>query len=190
MIANIVALDERLSYSVQQLVQFLPSAWKWLAILGVYTIPVFLLWYWFKRDRLIALRSAVAGVVAWFGFNSVISHFIIRQRPPQLPILNFPAHEFIFDRPGPSFPSDHAAFMTAIALSFYLAGERRLAPYLGLIALLTVLARVVTAQHWVGDILVGLVIGSIAALFIKLVRVPLDRWLLKPLVKLVGKVGL
>lgn len=190
MIVSLIALDERLSYSVQQLVQYLPSMWKWLAIMGVYSIPVFLVWYWFRRDRLIALRSAVAGIVAWFGFNSIISHFIVRQRPPQLPRLNFPAHEFILDRPGPSFPSDHAAFMTAIALSFYLAQERKLAPYLGLIALLTVLARVVTAQHWVGDILAGIVVGTIAALLVKIAQTPLDRWLLKPLVKLVGKVGL
>jgi undecaprenyl-diphosphatase len=186
----LINLDARLSYSFQRLVTFVPSFWKWLAILGVYTIPVFLVWYWFARDRLIALRAAVTGIVAWFGFNSVISHFLVRERPPQLAFLNYPAHEFIFDRPGPSFPSDHAAFMTAIALSFLFAGERKLAPYLGLIAVLTVLARVVTAQHWVGDILMGIVVGLISALLIRAVHKPLDHWILKPLIKLVGKVGL
>lgn len=190
MVPALVAFDERISYNIQHLVRVAPSAWKTLAIFGVYSMPIVLLWYWFARDRLTALRAAVAGIVAWFGFNTILSHFFVRERPPQLAVLHFPAHEFLFDRPGPSFPSDHAAFMTAVTLSFVLAGDRRLTPYLGALTALTLLARVVTAQHWVGDILVGILVGVVAAVLVHTVRDPLDRLLLKPLIGLVGKVGL
>lgn len=190
MVSALVAFDERISYNAQHLVQVIPTIWKMLAIFGVYVIPIVLLWYWFARDRLTALRVAVAGVVAWFGFNSVISHLVIRQRPPQIAALHFPAHEFLFDRPGPSFPSDHAAFLAAVTLSFALAGERKLTPYLAVLTVATLLARVVTAQHWVGDILVGIVVGAVSAGIVHRLRNPLDRLLLKPLIVVVGKVGL
>lgn len=189
MLQQLIVFDERFSYGFQGLVVVLPQLWKALAIYGVYTIPFFLVWYWFFRDRLIALRAALAGIVAWFGFNNVIASLVGRERPPQIPSLNFPAHEFIFDRPGPSFPSDHAAFLTAVTVSFYLAGERKTLPYLIAVLLLTVVARIVTAQHWVGDILVGILVGAVASKLIWLLRRHIDA-VCQPLIKALQKVGL
>lgn len=186
---SLIAFDEQLSYLLQDLVGTLPMVWKSLAIYGVYTIPFFLVWYWFFRDRLVALRAAFAGLLAWFGFNNIISHVVGRERPPQIPSLNFPAHEFLFDRPGPSFPSDHAAFLTAVTLSFFLAGERPTLPYLVSVTVLTVIARIVTAQHWVGDILVGIVVGSLASWIVWRFRAQIDA-MCRPMIALLAKVGL
>lgn len=185
----LIALDERLSIALQGLVGTLPMVWKALAIYGVYTIPFFLVWYWFFRDRLIALRAALAGLLAWFGLNNVIASLVGRERPVQIPSLNFPAHEFLFDRPGPSFPSDHAAFLTAVTLSFWLAGERPTLPYLIGVTALTVLARIVTAQHWVGDILVGILVGSLASWIVWRFRAQIDA-ACRPLIAMLAKVGL
>jgi membrane-associated phospholipid phosphatase len=190
MLNSLILFDQFLSEHVQLLAQFLPTIWKAIAVGGVYTVPIFLLWYWFAKNRLIGLRAAVAGLIAWFGFSKLISHFIVRERPLPISFLNFPSREIIFDRPGPSFPSDHAAFMTAIIVSFYLSGEKKLWPYMTIVTGITLFARIVTAQHWIGDILVGMLVGSLAGWLVYWLRSPIDRWVLKPLIASVHRIGL
>lgn len=187
---SIIALDEKFSFGIQQLAHVLPAVWKVIAIYGVLAIPVVLVWYWFARDRLTALRVAVAGVFAWFGLSHTIGRIVGRVRPPQLPFLHFPPKELLFMRPGASFPSNHAAFMTAILVSFILAGDRKLTPFLAAVTILTLFARVVTAQHWAGDILMGIVVGIAASYLVQWLQKPLDRWLLKPIVVGLRKIGL
>jgi membrane-associated phospholipid phosphatase len=187
---SLILFDKFLSEHVQLLAQFLPNIWKLIAVGGVYSVPIFLVWYWFVKNRLIALRATVSGLIAWFGFSKLISYFVIRERPVPISFLNFPSREIIFDRPGPSFPSDHAAFMTAIIVSFYLSGEKKMWPYMAFITGITLFARIVTAQHWIGDILVGMLIGSLASWLVYWLRRPIDRWILNPVINNIQRIGL
>ena len=190
MFDTLKALDERAFLFLHNWAHTVPSFWKWLAILGVYTIPIILVWYWLARRREPAFFAFLTGIFAWFGLNNIIGHFVVRMRPTPIIDLHFPAHEFLFDRPGPSFPSDHAAFMTAITISFFLAGERRVGWFLASLTFLTVLARVVTAQHWPGDILAGALVGATSVAILSVVRRPIDRWIIGPLVSMARKIGL
>jgi len=64
-----------------------------------------------------------------------------------------------------SFPSGHAAVFGAISLAVYWR-ERHLGLWLLLITLLLCLARIAAGIHYALDIIVGLVIGYLAALLI------------------------
>ncbi|MBI4175458.1 phosphatase PAP2 family protein [Candidatus Berkelbacteria bacterium] len=190
MVDALLAADARVFLFLHQWAAFLPAVWKWVALVGVYCFPVVLIWYWLTRRRETALFAFAAGVFAWQGLNNLASAFSLRERPLALIDLHFPDREFLFDRPGSSFPSDHTAFMAAIAIAFWRAGERSVAIFLGIITVLTALARVVTAQHWPGDILIGAVIGLLSVVLLSAVRRPLDTWVISPLVQLARKIGL
>jgi undecaprenyl-diphosphatase len=169
-----------------------PEVWKAGAIYGVYLVPLALLFVWFiRKERDVALTAALAGILAWQGLNNLVQLLTgPRVRPVSLVDLHFPATEFLFDRPGPSFPSDHTAFLVAITVIFWFKGKRNVAWLIGTITVLTLLARVVTAQHWPSDIIVGAMIGSFAGwLFIRF-----DGWIqghvVGPLVRFAKKIWL
>lgn len=190
MLESLVAQDLRVFTFMHQWAAYGGAVWKWIAISGVYVIPVILLWYWFFRKRETAFFAALAGIFSWQILNNFIGAFISRDRPVPFIELHFPEKEFIFDRPGPSFPSDHTAFMVAVTVAFWLAGDRRVGSWLGVITILTVVARIVTAQHWPGDILVGAFVGLVGVGFLTLIRRPLDRFVISPFIKFVRKIGL
>lgn len=190
MLSSLIALDERIFAFLHTWAAVAGPIWKGVAIGGVYVVPVVLVWYWFARRRETALLAAITGLLAWLGLNNFIASLVRRERPIPVIDLHFPSREFLFDRPGPSFPSDHAAFLVAITLVFYLAGERRLAGFLSVVTSLTVLARVVTAQHWPGDIVVGAFVGVLAVGIISVIRRYLERWVINPIVKLARRIGL
>jgi len=144
---------------------FAPEVWKAIAIYGVYTVPLVLLFVWFiQKQRDVSLTAALAGIFAWQVLNNIVGAITgDRLRPVSLIDLNFPDQEFIFDRPGPSFPSDHTAFLVAVIIIFWYKGNKNVAWLVGAITMLTTLARVVTAQHWPSDIIGGALIGAFAA---------------------------
>lgn len=169
-----------------------PEVWKVVAIYGVYLVPLVLLYVWFvRKEREISLTAAMAGILAWQLFNNLVQLFTgQRVRPLSLIDLHFPVTEFIFDRPGPSFPSDHTAFLVAVTIIFWVKGKRNVAWLIGTITALTMLARIVTAQHWPSDIFGGVLIGAFTAwLFIRF-----DGWIqakaIEPIINLSKRVGL
>lgn len=190
MFEQLLLLDQQLFNFLHKWVTAAPVLWKSLAILGVYTVPILLIWLWFTKRREIALYAAIVGLVAWQGVNALIATLVQRDRPVPLLDIQFPDKEFLFDRPGPSFPSDHAAFLAAVTIALWLAGEKKIAIVLFVITLLTTLARVVTAQHWPGDILVGYVVGLLTVLLIMPLKRRLDQSIIRPLLVFVRKLGL
>lgn len=189
MFEQLLLLDQQIFSFLHEWVVAAPAVWKWLAILGVYTVPILLLWLWFTKRREIALYAALVGLVAWQGINALIAVLVQRDRPVPLFDLQFPDKEFLFDRPGPSFPSDHAAFLMSVTIVFWLAGEKKLATLLFVITVLTTLARVVTAQHWPGDILVGFFVGFGTVWLFKPLKPWLDQQLITPLIAFAKKLG-
>jgi membrane-associated phospholipid phosphatase len=80
--------------------------------------------------------------------------------------------------------------MTAVATIFFLAGQPGPAWVVVVIEFLTVLSRIVVGFHWPGDILGGIVVGIVTGLLAWSLRRSLERWIIKPLVRLANKLGL
>lgn len=190
MLATLIELDEKLFSFLHGWASFAPGFWKAIAIYGIYLIPFVLVWYWFARRRETALLAALAGILAWQGIAALVGLVWDRERPTPFIDLNFPEKEVFFERPGPSFPSDHTAFLTALTLIFWVSGERRLAVGLGILTLITMLSRVVTAQHWPLDLVGGLVTGLITVGLVVWLRRPIERYVIQPLVGFARKIGL
>lgn len=137
-----------------------------LALVGL----LLALWFWpgtrTERDARQWTCVAATGASALaLGFNQVIIHIWERPRPfvdhPTVLLLP-PSHD-------PSFPSDHAAFVFAIAVAVVLSHRRA-----GLVALaiatLVSFARVYVGEHYVSDVLAGAVIGALASGGVHLLR--------------------
>jgi undecaprenyl-diphosphatase len=138
-----------------------------IAIYGVYLIPIIWLVWWFlasQKQRLILLSSLLAGILAWQGLNRIVKLLYFHQRPTQ----NLPVHELLFSRPENSFPSDHAAFLAAIAFFFLLRGQKKNGFWFLGLAILVSLARVMVAVHYPSDILAGFLDGFIVAYLVNL----------------------
>lgn len=145
---------------------------KFFAEYLTYSLPLVLLLTWFLGDiktKKSAIRAFFAAILAWPILATTIGHFVHRARPFE----SGGVQELIFHRPTVSFPSDHAAALFAVAMSFYFSGAKKLSYVMFVIAILTSFFRVATAIHWPTDILGGLVIGLLSAWVIS----RLDRYL-------------
>ncbi len=189
---HLLTFDRPIFHVLNSWATYLPEVWKAIAIYGVYTVPLVLLYVWFvRKERDIALTAALAGIFAWQVLNNIVGALTgDRLRPVSLIDLHFPEKEFVFDRPGPSFPSDHTAFLVAITIIFWYKGKKNVAWLIGTITALTMLARVVTAQHWPSDILGGALLGAFTAW----IFIHFDNWIqakiITPLVGLAKKLHL
>lgn len=159
---------------------------RFCAIYLIYTIPLFLIIYWFLGNKKTALRAAISGLLAWQGFANLIGTLYFRPRP----FTTLPLKEFIFHRPTYSFPSDHAAFLFALAFSFYLSGEKKISYWLFAIGIALPTARVIVGVHFPSDILAGWVLGILVAYLVWLVKDPIDKWILSPLIWLAKRLRL
>lgn len=190
MVESLIALDERIFHFLYGWSAYLKEVWLVLAIYPIYLVPIILIWFWFARRRGTALFAFLTGIFAWAGVNSIISVLIHRERPLDALGLAVSETEGIFHRPGGSFPSDHTAFLTAMVVIFWWMGERRVALLLLVLELITVISRIVTGLHWPGDILAGMVVGVVTASLIWMVRRPIERFIVEPLVSLARQLHL
>ncbi len=142
---------------------------KLFGIYGVYLIPIIWIAWWFlagKKGRFLLLSSLFAGIFAWGVLNSLVKLFYHHARP----ITSLPVKELLFHRPENSFPSDHAAFLSAIAFLFLLKGEKKASWWLMALAIVVSLCRVALAFHYPTDILGGFVSGLIVAWYVSSVH--------------------
>lgn len=161
-------MDVTLFHAINSLaghVDAIDDAFEFAArLLPLALIPLLLaLWFWpgsrASRDvRQWACVAATASAALALGINQVIIHLWDRPRPfaghPAVLLLS-PSHD-------PSFPSDHAAFVFAVAVAIFLNNRRA-----GLVALALALvvsfARVYVGEHYVSDVVAGGVIGALSA---------------------------
>ncbi|HEY1074611.1 MAG TPA: phosphatase PAP2 family protein [Patescibacteria group bacterium] len=160
-----------------------------ISLYAVYVIPFVWLGWWFlasKKTRYDLFSSMFAGLVAWEVINRIAKLFFERQRP----IHELPLKEILFERPENSFPSDHAAFMSAIAFFFLLRGQKKAASWLFVLALAAGIARVAVAVHYPSDILVGFLDGFLAAWVVSYFHEVLSKLIWTPLLRLAQKLHL
>ena len=119
--------------------------------------------FWQKKKEV--LLSFFAGVVAYI-LASVLKIFIHIPRPYDA----FPAVHSLFPETGFSFPSGHATFFMALAVSIFFYHKK--AGYVFMFfALLIGLARIIGGVHFPADILGGFILGGLisylVAFFVK-----------------------
>lgn len=141
---------------------------EWL----IYLVPIILigLWFYSQPAKKVALRAAFSGLIAWLILAKIIGEIINRPRPFQ----ESKVQELFFHRPSYSFPSDHSAFLFAVAFSFWLSGYKKLANFSFIIALIISVARVFAGIHYPSDIIAGAILGIIAAFLVWLFDRPLN----------------
>jgi undecaprenyl-diphosphatase len=133
-----------------------------IALYGVYAIPVTWLIWWFisgRKQREVLLSAVTAGVLGWQVINRILKTVYFHPRPTQ----DLPIREIIFERPENSFPSDHTSFLVGIAMFFFFRGDKRTGWILLILAIAVSKARIAVAVHYPSDILVGIVVGIVAA---------------------------
>ena len=134
-------------------------------------LPLLVLWFWgedgdkAKKAALLSLLSMALALL----INQVIGHLYFRPRP-------FAAHEvnLLLDKStDPSFPSDHSAFVFAIAWLIMLK-DRCIGIFALAIGILVGISRIFVGLHYPGDVLGGMFIGLISALLVWKARKILD----------------
>lgn len=145
-----------------------------VARFGITVYPVLLLLLWFARSddldqRRRGLLMALLAVLLALGINMLLNVAIPRPRP----FLTLPAHVLVAKPADSSFPSDHAAIGSAIAIMLLGIGEI----LWGGVALLGVvgigMARVMVGVHYPSDILGAIGVGALAVVIVLLMQRPL-----------------
>ncbi|HKN50387.1 MAG TPA: phosphatase PAP2 family protein [Actinomycetota bacterium] len=132
--------------------------------IGIFAVLLLATWLVSRRrsDAATALAALVWGGVAALGslaLNQVVGHAVARPRP----YIAMPTAHLLVSRTGDfSFPSDHAAVAAAVTVGLWLV-DRRAGLVAGLLALAMACARVYAGAHYPGDVLGGLLVGSLVA---------------------------
>lgn len=164
----------------------LDAVLKFLAVYLIYAVPVFLIIYWFLGSKKTAILATFAGVYTWLIASNLIGILYFRPRP----FTFLSSKELVFHHPTYSFPSDHAAFLFALAFSFYLAGEKKVSYLVFGFSIIISVTRVIVGLHWITDVLAGWALGLIAAWLFWLIKDPLDKWVIEPIIWAAKKVKL
>ena len=140
-------------------------------------LPIALYSIFFRREYLLA-------VAAGFIISTVLTHFLKRVvypdelRPFTYLSAEFPVHiiEGVTMRRVNSFPSGHTGTAFAIALLLSLViNKKTWAIILPVLALLVAYSRVYLGQHYVTDVLAGMIVGIVAAVLSVLIYQKLSK---------------
>jgi len=159
-----------------------------LAVYLIYFFPLFFLYLWlWKKEKILALQSFLAGLFSWLILCNLVGLFYFRSRPF---VADQNVQELLFHRPDRSFPSDHAAFTLAAALVILWLGDKRWGWALLVLTILIALARVAAGLHYPSDILVGWLLGLVTALIFRYFNHFIEGKICQPIVKLAERLKL
>lgn len=175
MIEPLLNLDQSVFYSLNSISGkgvILDAIFRTLAIWPVYLVCLGLLVGWFvtKKDenKITALAATISGAVVWQVISRIIGDFVWMRPRPFVDIIG--TKELFFHVPTYSFPSDHTAFLAAIAFYLMLASKKNqsLRVYVWIMWSVTILvgfSRVIAGLHFPGDIIGGFIVGILTSLF-------------------------
>jgi undecaprenyl-diphosphatase len=145
---------------------------EWISRFGPFVMVAGLiaLWLWpgtrlVRDERQWTVIAATLTVCLALGVNQIIIRLWERPRP----FLSHQAHLLMAAKYDPSFPSDHATFAFAVAVSIALV-FRRIGVVALLMAVLIGLARIYVGEHYFSDVVVGSLIGTAAAFAVSALR--------------------
>lgn len=118
-----------------------------------------------RRKWMHLIAPIISGLLARFGFASLIRAYFFRPRPFVTSIVS----QLVYHDPlEASFPSGHAAFMFGVAFSLlFLSVPRRWKIVYLVAAFVSSVSRVIVGVHYPLDIFVGGLIGLLAAIVVK-----------------------
>lgn len=128
----------------------------WAVFALVLVVPLLVM----VGQRRLATQVLVSLVLAW-GAARLVKHLVPSLRPfeasgwPQPPLVGYFSTG--------TFPSSHTAAAWAAALTVWLGGKRRLGGLMLVVAASIGLARVAGGVHYLLDVVVGAVVGSLVA---------------------------
>lgn len=152
--------------------RFWKDSFQFFGVYLIYLLPIILIitWFWSAQSKKIALGATLAGLFSWVIFAKILASIVKRPRPFDSGGFT----EVLFKRPDFSFPSDHAAFLFAVTFYFYLAGYKKLAYFLVIMAVLISFARIGLGVHFPGDIIAGAILGLLGGWIVYLFEKPLS----------------
>lgn len=119
----------------------------------------------FMQKRKEILSAFFVGILAWIIAN-ILKFLFHTPRPFDV----FSQVRSLFPETGFAFPSGHAAFFMALAVSIFFYHKK--AGYVFIFfALLIGLARIIAGVHFPIDILGGFILGALVAFFVKKCRI-------------------
>ncbi|GAC1531757.1 MAG: undecaprenyl-diphosphatase [Ramlibacter sp.] len=134
---------------------------EWLIL----AVPLVLAALWLSGEQAskrAVVAATLAGIVALLFAQAFSLHYVPR------PFAAGVGRTLIAHTPDSSFPSDHATLMAAVAVSLLFVRETRVAGVmLALIWLPMSWARVYVGVHFPSDLLGGALVGTVAALLVK-----------------------
>ena len=107
------------------------------------------------------LSSFLTGILAW-----ILAHILKFLFSTIRPFEAFPQIQSLIRESGFSFPSGHAAFFMALAVSIFFF-HKKAGYWFMFFALIIGVARIVVGVHFPIDILGGFILGALIAYFIK-----------------------
>jgi len=127
------------------------------------TVLAVLFFVWRQRESLksglnLAIKIFIPALIARFAFAEIIKEAIARPRP----FIDLTDAHTLLEEGSYSFPSGHATFFFALALSVYYLDEKW-GKYLFAVATLISVGRVIAGIHYPLDIVAGALVGLFVA---------------------------
>ncbi len=160
---------------------------EFIAVYTIYLAPIVLAALWFCKIREASIRAALAGLATWLAASPLFAQMWFRPRPE---LAELGGRELFFHRPTHSFPSDHAGFLMALTVSFYLMGLRKIALVFLIATIFVSFGRVIIGFHFPTDIVGGWLVGAIIAWLVFRWQKPIDRYISQPLINIARMIRL
>ena len=148
------------------LMWYISSRWLWIPLYLL--LAGLLVWRfgWKRALWMVLIMGCAVGLADWF--TTFLKHIVCRPRPTHEPLLEGLVHIVRGYRGGQyGFPSSHASNTMTVALIFCLLFQRQTTNKSHWLLLVWVAAncwsRMYLGVHYPGDILAGLIVGSVLA---------------------------
>lgn len=143
----------------------------------VFVVSIALRWWTMtlRPERRFAAASCGLATALGLGLNQIVLLFVDRIRPYDAGV----SHLIVERSADPSFPSDHATVVCAVAMTLFALRDPYRMLY-GFAALAIALSRVYVGLHYVGDVVGGAVTAALAAAAVHLAyrrELRLNRWI-------------